>query len=138
MRAVDLKAAYTFTSTEILAVDDSSEAPPPYAVGDPLLRRPRNQGSLDLIVSQPRWSAFAQLLVRGETLDAEPAFGPSGGLYSNDGYALTNVGATWRVVPWVSVQGRVLNLFDTAYEEILGYPSPGRTAYLGVRIAASR
>ena len=87
MRAVDLKATYTFTSTEILAVDNSPEAPPPYAVGDPLLRRPRNQGSARPIVSDSRWSAFAQLMVRGETLDAEPAFGPTGGLYSNDGYA---------------------------------------------------
>lgn len=138
VRAVDLKATYTFTSTEILAVDNAPEAPPPYAVGDPLLRRPRNQGSLDVIVSQPRWSAFAQLMVRGETLDAEPAFGPTGGLYSNDGYVLTNLGASWRVAPWVSLQGRILNLFDTAYEEILGYPSPGRTAYVGVRVTASR
>jgi vitamin B12 transporter len=138
VRAVDLKATYTFTSTEILAVDNAAEAPPPYAVGDPLLRRPRNQGSLDLIVSESRWSAFAQLMVRGETLDAEPAFGPTGGLYMNDGYALANLGASWRVAPWVSLHGRILNLFDTAYEEILGYPSPGRTAYVGVRVTASR
>ncbi len=135
---LDLKATYTFTDTEILAVDDASTAPPPYAVGDPLLRRPRNQGSLDAIVTLPRWSAFAQLMVRGQTLDAEPAFGPSGGLYDNDGYAVANVGASWQALRWVSVQGRILNLFDTSYEEILGYPSPGRTAVVGVRIAARR
>jgi outer membrane cobalamin receptor len=138
VRAVDLKATYTFTSSEILAVDNAAEAPPPYAVGDPLLRRPRNQGSLDLIVSQARWSAFAQLMLRGETLDAEPAFGPTGGLYTNDGYALTNLGASWQAAPWMSVQGRILNAFDTAYEEILGYPSPGRTAYVGVRVTTRR
>jgi len=32
----------------------------------------------------------------------------------------------------------VLNLFDRAYEEVLGYPAPRRTAYVGVRLAASR
>jgi vitamin B12 transporter len=134
----DLKATYTFTSSAILAVDNSSSAPPPYAVGNPLLRRPRHQGSIDAILSQAKWSAFAQISVRGETLDAEPAFGPSGGLYVNEGYAVANLGAAWRVVPWVSVEGRILNLFDAAYEEILGYPSPGRTAYVGVRVAAGR
>jgi outer membrane cobalamin receptor len=138
IRAFDLKATYTFTSTSILAVDNSSSAPPPYAVGDPLLRRPRHQGSIDAIVSDTRWSAFAQLLMRGETLDAEPAFGPTGGLYWNDGYAITNLGGEWQAMPWLSVHARVLNLFDTSYEEILGYPSPGRTAYAGVRVAASR
>jgi outer membrane cobalamin receptor len=134
----DLKATYTFTSTAILAVDNSSSAPPPYAVGDPLLRRPRHQGSVDAVVSKSKWSGFAQILVRGETLDAEPAFGPSGGLFVNDGYAVTNLGAAWRTVPWISVEGRILNLFDTAYEEVLGYPNPGRTAYVGVRVAARR
>lgn len=138
IRAFDLKATYTFTDTEILAVDNSAQAPPPYSVGDPLLRRPRNQGSLDAIVSSSRWSAFAQLQARGETFDAEPAFGPTGGLYWNDGYAVFNLGGTWQLAPWVSVQGRVLNLFDTSYEEVLGYPNPGRTAYVGVRVAASR
>jgi outer membrane cobalamin receptor len=138
VRAFDLKATYTFTSTAVLAVDNSSSAPPPYEVGDPLLRRPPHQGSVDAIVSQPRWSAFAQLMVRGEALDAEPAFGPTGGLYWNDGYAVTNLGGTWRITPWLSTEARVLNLFDTDYEEVFGYPSPGRTAYLGVRVAASR
>ena len=138
IRAFDLKASYTFTSTAILAVDNSSSAPPPYAVGDPLLRRPRNQGSIDAIVSNTRWSAFAQLLVRGETLDAEPAFGPTGGLYPNEGYAVANLGAEWQALPWLSVHARVLNLFDASYEEILGYPSPGRTAYAGIRVATSR
>ena len=33
-------------------------------------------------------SAFAELQMRGETLDAEPAFGPSGGLYTNEGYTV--------------------------------------------------
>lgn len=33
---------------------------------------------------------------------------------------------------------RVLNLFNRDCEEVFGYPSPGRTAFAGVRIAASR
>jgi len=135
---LSLQAAYTFLSTEILAVDGSPDAPPPYVVGDPLLRRPRQQGSIDASWTRDRAVAFVQLLLRGETLDAEPAWGPTGGLYTNPGYGITNLGASLRIARGITVQGRVLNLFDRAYEEVLGYPAPRRTAYVGVRLAASR
>jgi outer membrane cobalamin receptor len=133
-----VQATYTFLSTEILAVDGSPEAPPPYAVGDPLLRRPRHQGSMDASWTRDRAVAFVQVMLRGETLDAEPAWGPTGGLYSNPGYSVTNIGASFQVARGVMVQARVLNLLDRAYEEVLGYPAPRRTAYVGVRLAASR
>jgi outer membrane receptor protein involved in Fe transport len=133
-----LQAAYTFLATGILAVDGSPDAPPPYSVGDRLLRRPRHQGSIDATWSRPRAGAFAQVLVRGRTLDAEPAFGPTGGLYDNPGHTVANAGASLRVARGVTVQGRILNLFDARYEEVFGFPAPRRTAYVGVRIAAGR
>ncbi len=46
--AVSIRANYTFTDTRILAVDSLRIAPPPFAVGDPLIRRPRHQGGLDV------------------------------------------------------------------------------------------
>jgi outer membrane cobalamin receptor len=136
--ALAFRATYTFLSTEILAVDGSSEAPPPYRVGDPLLRRPRHQGGLDATWSSGRFGGFLQVLVRGEALDAEPTFGPTGGLYGNPGYAVTHLGGSIRVAGGLTVIARVLNLFDANYEEVLGYPAPGRTAYVGVRLAAGR
>ena len=42
------------------------------------------------------------------------------------------------LVRGVEVFARVLNLFDRDYEEVLGYPAPGRTAFAGVRVAARR
>jgi outer membrane receptor protein involved in Fe transport len=136
--AVNVRANYTFLDTEILAVSGSASAPPPYAVGDPLLRRPRHSGSIDATWTASRVSTFAQIQVRGETLDAEPAFGPSGGLYTNPGHTVVNLGASWRPVKVVEVFARALNLFDREYEEVLGYPAPGRTAYVGARFAVGR
>jgi outer membrane cobalamin receptor len=133
-----IQATYTWLATEILAVDGAAEAPPPYAVGDRLLRRPDHQGSVDATWSHPRGSAFAQLLWRGESLDAEPAFGPTGGLYDNPGYAVAHLGGSFRITRGIAAQARVMNLFATRYEEVLGYPAPGRTFYAGVRLAASR
>jgi outer membrane cobalamin receptor len=136
--ALGVQATYTWLSTEILAVDGTSAAPPPYAVGDRLLRRPGQQGSVDATWSHTRATAFAQVWWRGETLDAEPAFGPSGGLYENPGYAVANLGGSFTIARGVAVQARIMNLFDKAYEEVLGYPAPGRLFYAGVRLAAGR
>ena len=134
----DVRGNYTFLDSEILAVNGSSIAQTPYQVGDALLRRPRHSGSLDASWSRPHASAFAQLQIRGEALDAEPAFGPSGGLYTNPGHSVVNIGGAWRPVKAVELFARTLNLFDRDYEEVLGYPAPGRTAYVGARFAVGR
>jgi len=138
LAGLSVQAAYTFLSTEILAVDDAPDAPPPYNVGDALLRRPRNQGSIDATWARARAGAFVQVLMRGEALDAEPAFGPTGGLYANPGYTVTNFGGSFDVGYGVTVIGRVLNAWDAQYEEVFGYPAPRRTAYVGIRFAAGR
>jgi len=135
---VDVRASYTFLDSEILAVNGSSSAPTPYAVGDALLRRPKHSGSVDAAWTRDRAGAFVQLQLRGETLDAEPAFGPNGGLFTNPGHTVVNAGASWRPVKAVEVFARALNLFDRDYEEVLGYPAPGRTAYVGARFAVGR
>lgn len=136
--ALSLQAAYTFLSTAILAVDGASNAPPPYAVGDRLLRRPRHQGSIDAIWTRGRAGAFVQVMMRGRTLDAEPAFGPTGGLYETPAYTVAHLGASVRLARAATVQARLQNLFDTSYEEVLGFPAPRRTVYVGVRLAAGR
>ena len=133
-----VRANYTFLDTEILAANGSSSAQTPYSVGDPLLRRPRHSGSVDASLARGPVSAFAELQIRGETLDAEPAFGPTGGLYTNDGFTVFNLGGSWRPVKPLEVFVRALNLFDRQYEEVLGYPAPGRTGYVGVRVAVGR
>jgi outer membrane cobalamin receptor len=135
---IGVRGSYTFLDTEILEIDGTAAAPSPYAVGDRLLRRPRHQASLTLHYGRGRWTAFAGLTARGATLDAEPAFGPSGGLYDNPGYGVVDFGGGYRLVRGVEVYARVLNLFDREYEEALGFPLPGRTAFAGVRVAAGR
>ena len=133
-----VRAHYTFLDSEILAVNSSSSAQTPYSIGDALLRRPRHSGAVDASITRARVGAFAQIQVRGETLDAEPAFGPAGGLYTNAGHTIVNLGGSWRPVKVVEVFVRALNLFDREYEEVLGYPAPGRTAYVGARFAVGR
>ena len=49
-----------------------------------------------------------------------------------------DLGGAARLARSVEVFARVLNLLDKDYEEVLGYPSPGRTAFIGVRLATRR
>jgi outer membrane receptor protein involved in Fe transport len=57
---LQLHVAYTFLDTEVLAVDRSRTAPPPFKVGDPLLRRPRHQISLVLQLNSRHAAAYVQ------------------------------------------------------------------------------
>lgn len=136
--AVGVQAAYTFLDTEILAVDSLASAPPPFAVGDALIRRPRHQGHVDVTYDRGRLTAFAQLLARGRTLDVEPNYGTFGGLFVAPGYRVANVGLGVRVSPHIEITGRVQNVANSQYEETLGYPALGRTVMVGVRLAAAR
>ncbi|MGH9176837.1 MAG: TonB-dependent receptor, partial [Vicinamibacterales bacterium] len=135
---LSVRGVYTLLDTEILAVDGLAQAPTPYRVGDALLRRPRHQGSVTVVWALPRVTMFAMIEGRGATLDAEPAFGPSGGLYENPRRTLVDLGGSFRVARAVDVFARVLNVFNRDYEEVLGFPSPGRTAFVGVRVATRR
>ena len=135
---LDVRAAYTRLSTAILAVDRVGFAPPPFDAGDPLLRRPRDEGSLDLLFSSGPLTAFARVGARGRVLDVEPSWGSFGGLFWNDGYAVVDAGASIRVHRRLTVLVRGGNLLDRRYEESFGFPALGRTATIGVRLAAGR
>ena len=135
-----IRTAYTFLDTEILAVDDGGLAPPPYAVGDRLLRRPRHQFSADVAIAAGRLTAFIQGNGRTGVRDVDPSFGapPFGGLYDTPGFNAWNAGASWRLWSSIDLIGRVTNIFDRDYEEALGFPALGRSAIAGLRIAARR
>lgn len=135
--ALRLGAAYTRLTTELLAVDGGGVgAPAPFNVGDPLIRRPRHQGTLDLRYGAQRASAFVSLTARSSTLDLEPNFGSFGGLFRTRGYAVLDAGASFPVRAGLELFGRVGNLTNQRYEETLGFPALGRTGVVGVRVAA--
>jgi outer membrane cobalamin receptor len=134
-----LHANYTFLDTEILSVDGlATLAPPPFKVGDALIRRPRHQGALDLTYAAGRVTAFGEVTTRGQILDVDPNFGASGGLFFSPGFTVVNAGASVRLARGLDVYARVLNVANRAYEETLGFPALGRSGIVGVRVAASR
>jgi outer membrane cobalamin receptor len=136
---VQVRASYTWLDTTILAVDRAGAAPPPFEVGDPLLRRPRHQFSTEALVTSGRATAFLQGGGRARTVDIEPSLGTFHPFFFDaPGYQVWNAGGSFRVHRSVEVFGRIDNLFDRAYEEALGFPGHGRGAFAGLRVATGR
>jgi outer membrane receptor protein involved in Fe transport len=137
---LEVRASYTWLDTAILAVDRSPRvAPPPFNVGDPLVRRPRHQASVDIVWTRGSLTAHAQMGGRSRMLDVEPSWGALyGGLFSTPGFAVANAGAQWTVAPGVALVARIDNLLNRHYEAVLGYPAPRRSFSVGVRVAQGR
>jgi len=48
-------------------------------------------------------------------------------------YTVVNLAGTWKLTRRLDLTGRISNLFDQEYEEILGFVRPGRAFYAGLR-----
>jgi vitamin B12 transporter len=125
-----LLGQYTYLDGEIL--ESPSGFDPVYAEGQPLLRRPRHQGSLSAQLTFPRWSAGATLVRVGERADSDFV-----GLGLTRSEAYTRLDARLRVRVAGPVEAFVTgeNLLDAEYQEVLGYPALGRSVRGGVRLA---
>jgi outer membrane cobalamin receptor len=136
--SLQVRVGYTFLATEILAVDNSGAAPPPYVVGDRLLRRPDHMFSIDALFSAGPFGAFVQGGARSSVRDVDPSFGSFGGIFDTPGYNVWNAGANWTIFERLQIFGRITNLFEENYEEALGYPALGRSGMVGLRVATGR
>jgi len=132
------RIGYTALDTEILAVDRDDDAPPPFEVGQALVRRPPHSFFADASVTSGRVTAFVRGNGRSTTLDVEPSMGAFGGLFDAPGYNVWSAGATVRAARYLDAYARVENFFNRTYEEALGYPALGRRFTAGLRIAAGR
>ena len=93
--------------------------------GARLLRVPEHAGSATLGWTGDRLSGALTVRAEGDQDDA-------GGV--RDGFVTANLNAAWRVTEAVALTGRIENLADEGYQQVLGYGEPGRSAYVGVRL----
>ncbi|MFN7236784.1 MAG: TonB-dependent receptor plug domain-containing protein [Brevundimonas sp.] len=91
-----------------------------------LARVPEQTGSVRLGWSGARGGV--NLIVRGESEAVDPA-GP------RDGFVVGDLTGRLRLTEEVELTARVINLTDEAWQQVRGYGEPGRSAYLGVRLA---
>jgi vitamin B12 transporter len=120
LRQGTLSGSYTYLETE------------QRSTGLPLLRRPEHAGSLSFDWEDSRWGTTFVALFNGERDDIFPVSPYS--RTSNGAY--TTVDATVRfhlgtLRPYLKME----NLLDEEYDEVEGYPSPGRRAIAGLRFS---
>ena len=95
-----------------------------YYLGQPLIRRPKQSGSMVTTFHYKRLDANLIGYFRGPDLDVEPSYGASAGLFWNRGYQNVGLNLNWRVHGNLTAYANVRNALNQRYEEIFGFPSP--------------
>ena len=118
-----LNASYTYTD-----IDDAK-------TGNPNTNRqgvPENELSFiaEYTIKKLRLSAEIQYVA--DLYDSDILAGGAIGKVAN--YYVVNLKAAYPIVKYAEVFGGIDNLFDKDYEQIPGYPMPGLTGYVGLRM----
>jgi vitamin B12 transporter len=122
-----LAASYTYTdSTE---TDTTGQSVPE-------VRRPTNMASLsaNYFFSDYRGNLNLNLNYTGSQQDI--FYSPitfSSELVKLDAYTVIDLATSWKLSQSLELTGRISNLLDEEYEEILGFVRPGRAIYAGLR-----
>jgi len=130
---VRFEAAYTLLDGEIL--ESASAFDPVYAVGQPLLRRPRQQASFTAQAGSARGHVAATLVRVGQRADSDFA---GLGLTRNEGYTRLDLRARLDVGHGLTALATAENVLDAEYMEALGYPALGRSLRVGLRYRLGR
>jgi outer membrane cobalamin receptor len=138
-RSVEVAAEYTWLDSGILALDGSTLVQTPFAVGQPLIRRPRSSAGYTITWRHKHLMVNTNAYVRGRVLDVEPnagTFACSLGLpclFRNGGYVLENAGFSYELPRGVEIHGRLNNFLNQKYEEALGFPALHFNFMTGIR-----
>lgn len=69
----------------------------------------------------------------GDQLDNDFGVSPSVKESQHD-YTLINVAGEYKINQWLTLQGRIENLFDADYQDVIGFETPGINAHVGIKI----
>jgi len=98
------------------------------------IRRPQHSGAIDVAYTLPEipLTLHGEVILTGNNLDTDFSAFPAVNV-TLPAYSVVNAGFNYQVSDQVEVYGRVHNLFDTRYQEVLGYNTQGRTFYAGAK-----
>jgi len=132
-----LTAAYTYTSTQITKAPPCDPAngcdPLIYGEGAPLLRRPKQAGTMLLTYTRSKWGASLGVVAVGRRPDSDFLFGYITPIYYAAGYARVDLGGWYTFTHHLTAYANINNAFDNHYNEVLGYPALGTNVRAGLR-----
>ena len=98
------------------------------------VRRPRNSFSLAAYGETGRLRWGASLVYVGKRRDQDFDQFPAATVTLH-AYVLASADLAYRILPALELYGRAENGFDAHYQDVVGYHTPGRTLYAGLRVA---
>jgi vitamin B12 transporter len=123
-----------FTATATYTYTDATEQT---EAGGPRLeevRRPKHAGSLNAayVFDAGRARVFGEVVFNGgmEDIAFVPSLPPRVTLGP---YTVVNIGGSYKLNDHLEAYGRIENLFDEEYQEVFGYNTEGRTAFIGLK-----
>lgn len=99
-------------------------------VGQELLRRPGNSGTVSVALTPRRWAFETGAVFVGERQDIDYVFGVNRNRGYQTVYAAGSFRMTKNVVPFL----RIENALNSRYSEVLGYPALSRNVHGGLRV----
>ena len=127
MGGLNIRANYTFMETI-----DKSEGSLDRDM--PLIRRPKHKvGFISTYSFAERVNVSLEIIYVGERDDKDFSTFPASRVVL-DSYTILNAATQIDVNNWLVLTGRVENLFDKDYEDVLGYATPGISGYVGLKI----
>jgi iron complex outermembrane receptor protein len=136
---VFVTGSYTLLGSRILSLDGApNQAPVPFQVGQELVRRPENSGNIVATYARGRVTAGVTGYFRGRTLDEDPSYGATAGLFRDPGFANVGVNLNYALGHGVTAYGNLRNALNRQYEEIFGYPSPRLNFVAGMKWSISK
>ena len=127
-RWLAIRGNYSYDDTRVLK-SANPFADPALQPGNPLLRRPLSSGALIVNVGWRRmnWNFSGYFTGRrNDSNFADPT------QFENPGYARFDLATSYLIARGISFIGRVTNLFDKQYQDVLGFPALGRDFRLGL------
>ena len=124
---ISVSLNYTLTETK-----DNSAGSIDY--GHELLRRPKHKFGMSLDYGfLKNANAGIQVIYVGQREDKDFSFYPAKRVELG-GYTIVNLSASYGLTNTFELYGRIDNLFDKYYEDILGFATPGLSAYGGIKL----
>ncbi|MFZ3342632.1 MAG: TonB-dependent receptor [Terriglobales bacterium] len=132
-RRILLNASYTSLSTQYLEAPLCTPAnfcDPVFDTGNPLLRRPKQSGTMLLSYLGTRWGADLGGSFIGRRPDSDFE---SFGITHAAGYALVNLGIWHDINPHITAYANIGNVLNQHYNEVVGYPALTANVRAGFR-----
>lgn len=123
LKGLRLSANYTYLNSRTRSTAGSGTLP--------ALRRPKHSANLAFDYSRGPLTMGGAISYVGKRRDTDFD------IFSDvtlDSYVLTSARVAYAITPALEAFARIENAFDEKYQDVVGYATPGRTVYAGLRV----